>query len=106
GVGEGHAGVGVAAVGVLVHGHQPAGIGVDRGGIGKERGRVAVGAEAEVHDVEAAGGGHPLLVGVGPLVAAHGVDGVGRPPPLQERLPHQALVGVGVMGGYAALVAP
>ena len=49
-------------------------------------GDVTVRSHAQVHEVEAPGLGHPLLVGVGALLAAHGVDGVGRPHPFQERL--------------------
>ena len=59
-----------------------------------------------MHEVEAAQLRHPLLVGVGALVAAHGVDGVGGADPLEQRLAPQQLVGVGVVGGHAALVAP
>jgi hypothetical protein len=67
---------------------------------------VAVGPEAEVDDVEVAELTDPQLVGLGPLVAAHRVDGVGRADPLEQRLPAQSLVGVGGVGRHAALVAP
>ena len=63
-------------------------------------------AEAEVDDVEPADLGDALLIRVGALVASHGVDGVGRADPLEERFAHEPFVGVRVLGRDAPLVAP
>ena len=99
GIGEGQAGQAVAARGVLVAGHQLAGIGVEGRRFREQRRGMAVGPQAEVDDVELADLAEPQLVGVGALVAAHRVHGVGGPDPLQQGLAPQALVGVGVVGG-------
>src|SRR5215207_7537381 len=67
---------------------------------------MTVGPDTEVHDVDATELAEPQLVGVGTLVAPHGVVGVDRPHPLEQRLSHQPVVGALVVERDAALVAP
>ncbi len=67
---------------------------------------MAVGPHAEVDDVELADLAETQLVGIGPLVAVHGVDGVGGAHFLEQGLAPEELIGIGVVGRDAPLVGP
>ncbi len=76
------------------------------GELGEQRCGVAVVPETEVHDVEPAQLAQAQLVGVGPVLAPHGVVGVHRPDTLEQRLSHEPVVRIDVVEWQTALVAP
>ena len=100
----------VHAVGVAVGHHQVGGIDVvQRRRPGEEGGRVPVGPEAEVDQVGPVEGGHQPLVGGGRLgrraAHVHRVVAPHRAHRVEQGRPDHPVVGVGVVGRHAALVA-
>ena len=67
---------------------------------------MAIGSEAEVHDVETAELAEPQLVGVGPFLTPHGEGRVGRAHPVEQGLAGEPVVRRRVIERHAALVAP
>ena len=109
--GQGQPGVRIDAVGILGRQDQHARLGLQGRGIGKERCRVAVGAHAQVDQVDPRPGHevrHGVLVGLDAFVhrpdRRHGREGPDPAHRVDEGLPYQPLVGVDIVGRDDALV--
>jgi hypothetical protein len=72
---------------------------------GEQGSGVAVRAESEVDEVKSRAGGNDRLVGLGRRVTIHGHKARAGLYPIDERLADHVLIGVGVVGRQAPLVA-